>query len=90
MTKQMTKDYYELYQDEALAKAKAKQASIDYPNHYIYLLTCFGLMLSTPVKYLYVHAPSDAYKGIYWLNGKEKSFTKKQKIKDEKATTWGF
>jgi|TARA_R100001082_G_scaffold39473_1_gene20753 hypothetical protein len=63
----------------------AKQASIENPNCYVTLYSCFGIFANIH-KRLNVFAPSDSLFGVYWLNGKEKPFTTKQKIADEQAT----
>ena len=63
----------------------AKKASIDNPGCYVTLYACFGIFVKIH-KRLNVFAPSDSLFGIYWLNGKEKPFTAKQKIAAEKAT----
>ena len=63
------------------ARESALQASRDNPKHYVTLFLCFGLEVCMS-KSLNVFAPSDSYGGTYWFNGKEKSFTEKQIIKD--------
>ena len=71
--------------NESEAKKFAKDYSEKHPKLYVTLFTCFGIFLNTS-KRLDVFAPSDSLFNTYWLNGKEKSFTTKQKIADEKAT----
>lgn len=71
--------------NEAEARANALQASIANPSQYVTLYTCFGVFMKIS-KSLHVFDPSDSLFGVYWLNGKEKSFTKAQKIKDEQST----
>ena len=63
----------------------AKQASIQNPGCYVTLYACFGIFANIH-KSLNVFAPSDSLFGVYWLNGKEKPFTKKQRIADQQAT----
>ena len=63
----------------------AKEASIENPDCYVTLFSCFGIFVKIH-KRLNVFGPSDSLFGIYWLNGKEKTFTAKQKIAAEKAT----
>ena len=70
---------------EAEAKQFAKEYSLKNPGVYVTLFACFGIFLSTS-KQLNVYEPSDSLFDVYWLNGKEKSFTTKQKIADERAT----
>ena len=71
--------------NEREAKQFAKEYSLKNPKVYVTLFSCFGIFLNTS-KRLNVFAPSDSLFGVYWFNGKEKAFTTKQKIADEKAT----
>tara|TARA_B110000459_G_scaffold202895_1_gene257301 strand:- start:2554 stop:2799 length:246 start_codon:yes stop_codon:yes gene_type:complete len=71
--------------NEIEARANALQASIDNPSQYVTLYACFGVFMKMS-KSLHVFDPSDSLFGVYWLNGKEKSFTTSQKIKDEQST----
>jgi hypothetical protein len=71
--------------NESEAKKFAKDYSEKHPDLYVTLFSCFGIFLNTS-KRLNVFAPSDALFCVYWFNGKEKPFTAKQKIADERAT----
>ena len=71
--------------NEAEARANALQASIDNKGQYVTLYACFGIFMKLS-KSLHVFDPSDSLFGVYWLNGKEKSFTMAQQIKDEQST----
>jgi hypothetical protein len=70
---------------EAEAKAFAMQASVENPDMYVTLYGCFGIFCSIK-KRMNVFEPSDSIFGVYWLNGKQKPFTKKQKVADSMAT----
>ena len=70
---------------EAEAKAFAMQASIDHPKKYVTLYAQFGIFCSIKNR-LHVFDPTDSLFGVYWLNGKEKPFTKKQKVACDRAT----
>ena len=67
------------------AKLAASKISEEHPGMYVTVFACFGLYLSCH-KRLNVFAPSDSYIKSYWLNGKEKPFTRKQKIANDLAT----
>ena len=71
--------------NEREAKQFALQQSLNNPDMYVTLFACFGIFCDIK-KRLNVFAPSDSLFGVYWLNGKEKRFTTKQRIADEKAT----
>tara|TARA_A100001035_G_C27736162_1_gene479199 strand:+ start:176 stop:439 length:264 start_codon:yes stop_codon:yes gene_type:complete len=71
--------------NEQEAKQFALQQSLNNPDMYVTLFACFGIFCDMQ-KRLNVFAPSDSLFGVYWLNGKEKAFTTKQRIADEKAT----
>ena len=71
--------------NETEARATALQTSIDNIGKYVTLYSCFGIFIKTS-KSLHVFDPSDSLFGVYWLNGKEKSFTTAQKIRDEQST----
>lgn len=70
---------------EREAKSFALQASIENPDMYVTLYACFGIFCKIK-KRLHVFDPSDSLFGVYWLNGKQKSFTHKQRVADDKAT----
>ena len=72
-------------ENEHEAKSFALTTSIENPDMYVTLFACFGIFCDIK-KRLDVFAPSDSLFGVYWLNGKEKAFTTKQRIADEKAT----
>lgn len=82
-----------LTNEEAKTEATIKKAAIryskKYPNHYITFFPVFGLTV-TIQKRLSVHTPDDSVFDWYVLNGKIKPFTKRQKIKAQNATNWGF
>ena len=65
------------------ARNEAKKISAANPGTYYTFSACFGLFL-TGAKNLHRFAPTDAPAGLgyYYLNGKEKTFTNSQKIKD--------
>jgi hypothetical protein len=69
----------------AEARKYAMKASIDNKDKYVTLYACFGVFIKVS-KTLHVNEPSDSFCDTYWFNGKEKSFTVKQKIADEKNT----
>jgi len=71
--------------NESEAKRFAKEYSEKNLGSYVTLFASFGIFVNTS-KRLNVFAPSDALFGVYWFNGKEKPFTAKQKIADERAT----
>ena len=82
-----------LTNEEAKTETTIKKAAIryskKYPNHYITFFPVFGLTV-TIQKRLSVHTPDDSVFDWYVLNGKIKPFTKRQKIKAQNATNWGF
>ena len=67
------------------AKVVALEYSQKHPSQYVTLFNVFGLYLTVSPR-LHVFAPSDAIGGHYWINGKEKPFTTKQRIADQIAT----
>tara|TARA_R110002073_G_scaffold324631_1_gene502752 strand:- start:249 stop:500 length:252 start_codon:yes stop_codon:yes gene_type:complete len=67
------------------ARKNAMKASIANKDKYVTLYACFGVFMKIS-KTLHVNEPSDSFCDTYWFNGKEKSFTVKQKIADEKNT----
>tara|TARA_R100000656_G_C3948885_1_gene128051 strand:+ start:67 stop:312 length:246 start_codon:yes stop_codon:yes gene_type:complete len=71
--------------NEVEARAFAKKLSEANPNHYVVLCACFGIFAEIN-KRLNVFAPSDSLFGVYWLNGKERSFSEAKKIADQNAT----
>ena len=71
--------------NEQEAREFVLKASVENPDMYVILYSCFGIFCDIK-KRLNVFAPSDSLFGVYWLNGKEKAFTTKQRIADEKAT----
>tara|TARA_R100000664_G_C2685090_1_gene91472 strand:+ start:262 stop:507 length:246 start_codon:yes stop_codon:yes gene_type:complete len=71
--------------NEQEAKQFALQQSLNNPDMYVTLFACFGIFCDIK-KRLNVFAPSDSLFGVYWLNGREKPFSTKQRIADEKAT----
>jgi len=71
--------------NEREAKRFARARSKENPGSYVTLYASFGIFCSIK-KRMNVYEPSDSLFGVYWLNGKEKSFTKKQRIADQNAT----
>lgn len=72
------------------ARRAALALSQKNPTMYVAIGNCFGWMVVMH-KRLNVFAPSDytdtfGRTGTYWLNGKEKAFTAKQRIADQNAT----
>tara|TARA_R100001530_G_scaffold97511_1_gene67795 strand:- start:221 stop:481 length:261 start_codon:yes stop_codon:yes gene_type:complete len=78
---------------EMKTEATIKKAAIKYskknPNKYVTLFACFGLKVILE-KRMSVHTPDDTPFNWYVLNGKVKSFTKRQKITAQNATSWGY
>jgi len=71
--------------NEREAKRFALWASQKNPGSYVTLYAAFGIYCSIK-KNMNVYEPTDSLFGVYWLNGKEKLFTKKQRIADQNAT----
>ena len=68
------------------AKKEALALSLENPGKYITLCACFGIFAEVRSR-LHVFSPSDSwFCDVYWLNGKEKPFTKKQRIACQNAT----
>jgi len=71
--------------NETEAKKFAVELSKKNKGKYITLYACFGIFANIS-KNLHVFAPSDSLYNSYFLNGKQKHFTKSQKVTDEKLT----
>ena len=87
MTTFDSKTHYANLED---ARKVALAASIADPSRYFYIHELFGWYVCAE-KRLNVFAPSDGtsiwgHTGTYWKNGKEKPFTKRQRIADQNAT----
>ena len=71
------------------AKDFAQKLSAKNPSKYITLYSCFGLFAEISDR-LHIHTPSGSSNPFlntgYWLNGKERPFTEKQRIADQNAT----
>jgi len=67
------------------ARASALRLSEEHAGKYITLVACFGLFANIADR-LHVFAPSDSVHDHYFLNGKEKPFTSRQKIANQNAT----
>jgi|TARA_R100000093_G_C1874498_1_gene52314 hypothetical protein len=71
------------------AKDFAQRLSAENPGKYVTIYSCFGLFAEINDR-LHINAPSGSGSPFlnagYWLNGKERPFTEKQRIADEKAT----
>jgi len=75
----------EIYNSLEEARAEILKKSKAEPSRYFSLRACFGLRIVRQ-KRLHVFTPSDSYGNTYWLNGREKPFTKAQRIADQNAT----
>lgn len=78
-------DIPEYFETLAEAKTAILKKSKAEPLRYFTLCACFGLCILRH-KRLHVFAPSDSYGNTYWLNGREKPFTKAQRIAEQNAT----
>lgn len=79
--------YFTNIRDAREAALIASQAD---GSRYFWIGNCFGWFVESASR-LPIHAPSDAsdwsgQTGTYWKNGKERSFTEKQRIADQNAT----
>tara|TARA_R110000751_G_scaffold97633_11_gene190075 strand:+ start:123 stop:380 length:258 start_codon:yes stop_codon:yes gene_type:complete len=69
------------------AAAAALKVSKAHPKEYVTLnIWPFGGAYVTAATTFNVFTPSDSFGDYYWLNGKRKPFTAKQKIADQNAT----
>jgi hypothetical protein len=78
------------YATLAEARTAIRKLSNAHPKQYFIIANCFGWFIDNK-KRLNVQDPSSqglGASGSYWLNGKEKSFTTKQRQADEAATPW--
>jgi len=67
------------------AENAARIASRDYPGCYVTIYAAFGLFLNIE-KRLGRFAPSDSCTDGYWLNGKRRTFSNAQKVRNENET----